>query len=110
MIINITDSAKNELNTSFKNLNLNDKYLRVYIKRISAWYGPIFNIALDEPTEDDVIFSYEDFKIVINSDLASKINIVNIFYKSPLYGDKFRVSTDLVWKEEYYDAPWSKPW
>lgn len=36
MIINITDSAKNELNTSFKNLNLNDKYLRVYIKRISA--------------------------------------------------------------------------
>lgn len=110
MIINISEPAKKELNNIFKSYSLDTKYLRVYIKEVNAWYGPMFSVALDEPTENDKIFKFDDFKIVLNDDLYSKINVVNIFHKSALYSDIFRVSTDLVWKEEYYEAPWAKPW
>lgn len=36
MIINISNSAKEELNNMFKEYNINDKHLRVYIKELSA--------------------------------------------------------------------------
>lgn len=36
MIINISDSAKKELNNIFKSYSLYTKYLRVYIKEVSA--------------------------------------------------------------------------
>lgn len=110
MIINITNLAKKELDIIFKSYKLDIKYLRIYIKQLSAWYGPVFSVALDEPTKHDNVFEYDDFKIIINNDLCTRINVVNIFYKSTLSSDVFRVSTDLIWKEEYYKAPWAKPW
>ncbi len=110
MIINISNPAKEELNNMFKEYNINNKYLRVYIRELSAWYGPIFSIALDEPTENDKVFESDDFKIVINKELCDKISVINIYYKSAISSDIFRVSTDLLWKEEYYEAPWAKPW
>lgn len=110
MIINISNPAKKELNNIFESYNLDVKYLRVYIKEVSAWYGPVFSVDLDEPTENDKIFECDDFEIIVNSDLCDKINVINIFYKSALSSDIFRVSTDLLWKEEYYEAPWAKPW
>lgn len=70
----------------------------------------MFSIALDEPTEKDSIFECDDFKIIINSDLCYKISVVNIYYKSAMSSDIFRVSTDLIWKEEYYESDWAKPW
>lgn len=36
MIINISNSAKKELNNIFESYNLDVKYLRVYIKEVSA--------------------------------------------------------------------------
>ena len=33
MIINITDLAKAALNDMFKNYNISEKYIRVYLKR-----------------------------------------------------------------------------
>ena len=70
----------------------------------------MFSLALDEPTENDVTFEYDDFTIILNKDLSDKINVINIFYKSALSSDVFRVSTDLVWREEYYGLEWAKPW
>lgn len=110
MIINISNPAKKELNNIFESYNLDVKYLRVYIKEVSGWYGPVFSVALDEPTENDTVFECDDFKIIVNNDLCNKINVINIFYKSALSSDIFRVSTDLLWKEEYYEASWAKPW
>ncbi len=110
MIINISDQAKSELNNMFKSYNIENKFLRIYIKEISAWYGPMFSVALDEPTDKDSVFESDDFKIVINKDLCEKINVINIYYKSAISSDIFRVSTDLTWKEDYYNESWSKPW
>lgn len=36
MIINISDQAKNELNNMFNSYNIENKFLRIYIKEISA--------------------------------------------------------------------------
>lgn len=110
MIINISEPAKEEFNKLFNIYSIKNKFIRVFIKEISAWYGPIFNVALDEPTENDDIFAIEDFNIILNKDLTSKISVINIYYKSVLSSDIFRVSTDLVWREEYYGLSWSKPW
>lgn len=106
MIINIAEPAKNTLNLMFDNYNLKEKNFRVYIQRISAWYGPIFYVALDEPTENDKIFTSDDYNIILNKDLCDKIEVINIFFS----GGEFRVSTDLSWRDEYYGAPWARPW
>lgn len=110
MIINISDSAKKELNSLFDSYNLDTKFIRIYINKINAWYEPIFSLALDEPCKNDIIFKSDDFNIILNKDLSDKISIINIYYKSAISSDIFRVSTDLVWREEYYGLPWSKPW
>ncbi len=110
MIINISTPAKEELNKMFDFYNINCKFVRIYIKQISAWYGPIFSVALDEPKENDTTFEIEDFTIVLDKDLSTKITVINIYYKSALSSDTFRVSTDLIWREEYYDMPWARPW
>lgn len=70
----------------------------------------MFSVALDEPTDKDNIFESDDFKIIINKDLCNKISVINIYYKSAISSDIFRVSTDLIWKEDYYNEVWSKPW
>ena len=102
MIINITDLAKAALNDMFKNYNISEKYIRVYLKEI-AWYGPIFNVALDEPTSKDNIFIVDnEYKVIINKDLSNKFDVVNIYYKSTRsYGD-FYITTNLIWKDEYH--------
>ena len=106
MIINISEPAKNNLNLMFENYNLKRKSFRVYIQRISAWYGPIFYVDLDEPTENDEVFTSDDYNIILNKELCDKIKVINIFFS----GGEFRVSTDLSWRDEYYGAPWAKPW
>ncbi|MEG1150459.1 MAG: hypothetical protein RSE17_04155 [Bacilli bacterium] len=70
----------------------------------------MFSVALDEPTKKDSIFESDNFKIVINNELCDKISVINIYYKSAISSDIFRVSTDLIWKEEYYESYWAKPW
>lgn len=70
----------------------------------------MFSLALDEATQNDIDYKIDDFTILLNKDLSDKINVINIYYKSALSSDIFRVSTDLVWREEYYGLPWAKPW
>ncbi|MGL5315203.1 MAG: hypothetical protein ACRC92_18250 [Peptostreptococcaceae bacterium] len=70
----------------------------------------MFSLALDEPSKNDVTYESEGYTIILNNDLSDKINVINIYYKSALSSDIFRVSTDLVWREEYYGLSWAKPW
>lgn len=60
--------------------------------------------------DNDELFESNGFIVILNKELASKISVINIFFKSALSYDDFRISTDLIWKEEYYGQPWSKPW
>lgn len=109
MIINISDTAKAALNNLFEAYNTDSRSIRVYLKEL-AWHGPIFSVALDEPTDKDNIFNVDDYNVIINKDLCSKFSVVNIYYNSTFsYGD-FRITTDLVWKDEYHYTDWAKPW
>ena len=54
MIINISNSAKDELNNMFKEFQVDNRYLRVYIKEVSAWYGPVSYTHLTLPTNVNV--------------------------------------------------------
>lgn len=109
MIINISKPAKDELNKMFEAYSIKDKYIRIYIKEVSAWYGPMFSLALDEPNQYDKTFESDGCTVILAEGLYDKIHVINIYYKSALSSDIFRVSTDLIWSEEYYGLPWARP-
>ena len=99
MIFNIHESGKIALDNMIEKSNYKNKSFRIYIRRISAWLGPVFDVVLDEPTDKDVIFEVDGYKVIIHKELAEKINSVEIF---------FRVLTDIVWKFEYRFMDWAK--
>lgn len=117
MIVNITDLAKVALDDMFKQYDLynkdainQNKYIRVYIKEI-AWYGPVFNVAQDEPTSKDNVYVIDDkYQVIINKDLVTKFTVVNIYYNSTGSYGNFRITTDLEWKDDYHYSEWGKPW
>lgn len=96
MIINITDQAISIINQMIFENSGSPKIFRVYIRRVSAWHGPVFDVALDESTKDDEIFRYNDYDIIISKDLASKITSIDIYYKPGISNSGFRVITDYV--------------
>ncbi|WP_040327371.1 iron-sulfur cluster biosynthesis family protein [Clostridium ihumii] len=101
MIINITDSAKLVLNKLCRQDSINEKTFRVYLKEI-ACSGAIFYITLDKATKDDLVFDVDDFKIIISKELCSKFTVVNIYYNTSDSFEDFKITTDLVWKDEYH--------
>ena len=113
MIVNITEQAKVAFDEMFQRNSGDltfDRYIRVYIQRIS-WRGPVFNVAQDEPTPKDEIFVVDGkYNVIMDKDLAKQFSVVNIYYKSMLSYSDFYVSTDLDWKDEYHYRDWGKPW
>ena len=101
MIFNIHESGKIAIDKMFEKSNSKDKSFRIYIRRISAWLGPVFDVVLDEPSNKDEIFEADGYKIIIHKELAEKINSVEIFFKEGISKSGFRVLTDIVWKFEY---------
>lgn len=68
----------------------------------------MFDIALDDATELDVIFKHDNYNIIINKELANKINSIEIFFEKGISKSGFRVLTDICWKFEYRFKDWSK--
>lgn len=111
MIVNITDEAKNRLNEMFSDFKIENKLFRVYVRDMSSWYGPIFDVALDEPTINDNIYVCDDYNVIVNKELSLEISVINVYFKPYIAGSGFKVTTDLIWKDEYYyNNTWSKPW
>lgn len=105
---NIQESGKLAINNKLKENNKIDKSFRIYIRRISRWIGPIFDVALDEPTEKDLIFEADGYKIFIRKELAEKINNIEIFYEEGISKTGFRVLTDIMWQYNYQFEDWAK--
>lgn len=106
MIFNIKESGKLAID---KMLNgCNQQSFRIYIRRISNWLGPVFDIALDDADELDVIFKYNNYNIIINKELANKISSIEIFFEKGISKSGFRVLTDICWKFEYRFKDWAK--
>lgn len=108
MNISISHQSKIRLDQMFDESRLKNKIFRVYIRRVSRWYGPVFDVALDEPTNTDSLFKDDPYEIIIDSDLASNITSIEILYKPGISKSGFRVNTNLVWKSEYSNRGWIK--
>ena len=108
MIFNIHESAKVEIDNMIEDFKSIEKNFRIYIRRISAWLGPVFDVVLDEPTDKDEVYEVDGYKISIHKELAEKINSVEIFFKERISKSGFRVLTDIVWKSEYRFMDWAK--
>ena len=81
MIFNIHKSAKTEIDKMIENSNSRYRGFRVYIRIISTWLGPVFDVVLDEPSDIDKVFDVDGYKVMIHKELAEKINSIEIFFK-----------------------------
>lgn len=108
MKFNLHDSAKEQINKLLELENKNNKAFRIYIRRVSNWLGPVWDVALDEPTENDEVFESDGYKIFMRKEMVEKIKNVEIFYKYGISKSGFRVLTDMPWKLEYKYQDWAK--
>ena len=106
MIFNIKESGKLAIDKMLNDCK--QQSFRIYIRRVSNWLGPVFDIALDDATELDIVFKHDNYNIVINKELASKINSIEIFFEKGISKSGFRVLTDICWKFEYRFKDWAK--
>ena len=109
MNFNIHDSAKEQIDNILTQAQKQEKALRIYIRRISGWRGPVWDVALDEPTDKDEVFELDGYKIFMRNEMVPKINNVEIFYQYGISKSGFRVLTDMIWKIQYKYEDWSKP-
>lgn len=96
MNININSAAQKKINEMLEESGFTKKSFRIYIRRVSRWHGPIFDIALEESINDDEIFKVEDFEVILEKSLAKRINNIDILYSEGISKSGFRVNTDLV--------------
>lgn len=108
MIFNIHETAKAQIDKLLNEAGKSEKCFRIYIRRISGWHGPVWDVALDEPTENDEIFESDGYKIFMRKEMSQKINNVEIYYQYGISKSGFRVLTDLVWRFEYKYEDWAK--
>lgn len=59
MNFSIHYSAKEQIDNILTQAQKQEKAFRIYIRRISGWRGPVWDIALDEPTHKDEVFESE---------------------------------------------------
>lgn len=108
MNFNIHDSAKEQIDNLLTQAQKQEKAFRIYIRRISGWRGPVWDVALDEPKDKDELFESDGYKIFMRKEMAQKINNVEIFYQYGISKSGFRVLTDLIWKIQYKYEDWAK--
>ena len=82
MIFNIHESGKIAIDKMFEKSNSKDKSFRIYIRRISAWLDPVFDVVLDEPSDKDEILEADGYKIIIHKELACLLYTSFIFSNS----------------------------
>lgn len=108
MKFNLHDSAKEQINKLLEEEDKKEKAFCIYIRRVSNWLGPVWDVALDEPTEKDEVFKADGYEIFMRKEMAEKIDNVEIFYKYGISKSGFRVLTDMLWKLEYKYEEWAK--
>lgn len=91
-MVNVTDSAKTNLSQYLKEKEVDTKSaaIRVYVAGF-GWGGPSLGLALDEPKEDDKIFEYDDFKVVVNENELDNIGNIEVDFRESRYGSGFTV-------------------
>lgn len=75
-MIELTESANKELKAFFEANPDSTHKIRVY--KSMGCSGPLLNIALDNPTEEDFIKDFGDFSIMIDKSLLEEVKSVKV--------------------------------
>lgn len=87
MDFDISDKAMEQLQKEFSG-----KTVRIFPQK-KTWSGIIFDIAQDEPKEDDNIYQIGSVKVLIKSKIESYAPFINIDYESYKWGDDYVITT-----------------
>ena len=82
----ISENGKQKLINEF-----NEKTLRIYTK-IKTWAGITYNIALDEPNENDNIYEIENIKFLVDKEIEKEVSYIEIDYVSEWWGSDFIIT------------------
>lgn len=93
MKINITDKASQQLKNMQQEQEQTSKKIRIMLTGI-GWGGPRFDVALDEPTENDKSFKTDDFEFIVEPRLANYADSLTIDYRDSFLSKGFRVYLD----------------
>ena len=89
----IAPSAQTELD---KLLKKSDKeYIRIFTKRPSIYEDATFNLELDSIKKEDMTFTVDGYKVIIDVNLAIQLESITISYGGLFSRDKFSVDADL---------------
>ncbi len=97
MLINITDTAAEQLTNMLKEQGESTKKIRIMITGV-GWAGPRFGIALDEQKEDDRSFTKDDFEFILDQRLANYSDSLTIDYRDSFLSKGFKI---------YFNSPFS---
>lgn len=89
----IAESAKAQLDKLLENSE--HKYIRILTRRPSIYENATFDLELDEPQKEDMIFTVDKYNVIINVNLALQLESISISYGGLLSRDKFSVDGDL---------------
>lgn len=87
MEFGISNKAKERLEQEFSG-----KTVRIFPYRRS-WSGVIFDLALDEPKDDDNVYNIGSVKVIINKKIESYAPTIDIDYESYEWGDDYVITT-----------------
>lgn len=102
MNIKITKRAKDELDKLIKNQDNKIKYVRLYTRPASLWCDASIAITLDELRENDEEFVVDNYKIIMNKSLASRVSGITISFGGFMSRDSFSVDADFEFDEYWY--------
>lgn len=89
----ISETAKSQLDLLLQNSD--KKCIRILAKRPSIYEDASFDLELDDPKTDDMIFNADKYQVIININLAVQLESISISYGGLLSRDKFAVEADL---------------
>jgi iron-sulfur cluster assembly protein len=68
--------------------------LRIIVAGV-GWKGPTLGMALDEPNENDEVFTQDEFTFIIEKKLLEQAQPVNVDYISNAMGEGFIINSNL---------------
>lgn len=87
MKIEISNKAREQLEKEF-----GGKTVRIFPYR-KSWAGVIYDLAQDEPREDDNVYEIGSVKLVVNKKIESYVETININYESYDWGEDYVIVT-----------------
>lgn len=87
MQFDISDKAKEQLEQEF-----GGKAVRIFPYR-KSWAGVIFDLAQDEPKDDDNVYDIGSVKVVVNKKIEGYASNVDIDYESYEWGNDYVITT-----------------